>query len=878
MTDNKVSLLINKQVPEFVREEYPVFISFLEAYYEFLENKQGTQKNDLITKSKELKYISDVDDSIDEFEQQFLNSYATFLPKETTIDKALLIKNVLPLYLSKGSEKSFKLLFRMLFGGELEINYPKNNVLRASDCRWEVENAVKVSTALYSNYTGNGTTKTFYILDKLGLNEVSVYVNNVLQTTGYGIRKESQKLVFNTAPANNAVIKVGYSATLDKNILTNRKITGVNSGATATVEKVFKNVVNNKTILELYVSPKTLLGEFTIGEEVTTDVIGPDDNLINISFTTISSLLRINIIDGGSSYNVGDPVIVASDVSTIPATAIVSKTFKGTITKVAIDEGGSGFKTASRIAAVGYLTTELNFGIASVQTVTKNTANTFLVFSDVISDVDPANTLLSSTNWKFPGNTSTTGNTYISTPIMRAMSNASYTSIGEIATISILTANAVVATVPTLNAEPATLTISPLTANTITATTVYIDTYGSLGKIVISNGGSGYVKGDELVFTPSSSMSFGTGAVAEVINVSPIGAVTNVAFVPSRITGNASVTSVSNVMVAGSGTLFTSELIVGDRIMIGNETKKVIVIASDTSLNVNTSFSEIKTAKAVRKWDTNLIGGQGYTQDKIPTAVISSSTGTGAVVRVIGILGDGENLIASGTKRPGEIEEITITDPGESFTATPLVDLTLFGDGTASANATLSQTYESFPGRWTTSDSILSSSDRKIQGRDYYMDYSYLLSSTVEFSKYKKIFKELMHPAGFQVYSEMRRLDLLDSSEATIDTLVYPETIKTLSGKVNVANSSIYVTGINTKFNVANSLGFITLGAYIAVNSEIKVINSIISNTNLSVTSAFTYTANIQDMVVVNTAYSAVSTEDLLEFSTEDGLVITVES
>ena len=877
MTDNKVSLLINKQVPEFVREEYPVFISFLEAYYEFLENKQGTQKNDLITKSKELKYISDVDSSIEEFEEQFLNSYATFLPKETTIDKALLIKNVLPLYLSKGSEKSFKLLFRMLFGGELEINYPKNNVFRASDGRWEVENAVKVSTEIYSNYTGNGTNKTFYILGKLGFSEVSVYVNNVLQTTGYGIRKESQKLVFNTAPANNAIIKVGYAETLDKAIFANRRITGVESGATATVEKVSKNVVNNKTVLELYVSPKTLLGEFTIGEGVTTNVIGPDDNLINVSFTTISSLLRINIIDGGSSYNVGDPVIVATDVSTKPATAIVSKTFKGTITRVAIDEGGSGFKTAARIAAVGYETTELNFGIASVQTSTKNTANTFLVFSDVISDVDPANTLLSSINWSFPGNTSTTGNTYISTPIMRALSNASYTSIGEIATISILTANAVVATVPTLNAEPATLTISPLTANTINPTTVYIDTYGSLGKLVIDNGGSGYVKGDEIIFT-SKPMSFGTGAEAEVINVSPIGAVTNVAFVPSKITGTANVTSVSNVMVAGNGTLFTSELIVGDRIMIGNETKKVIVIASDTSLNVNTSFSEIKTAKAVRKLDTNLVGGQGYTQDKIPTAVISSSTGAGAVVRVIGILGDGENLIASGTKRPGEIEEVTVTDPGEGFTASPLVSLSSFGDGTATANATLSQTYESFPGRWTTSDSILSSSDRKIQGRNYYMDYSYLLSSTVEFSKYKKIFKELMHPAGFQVYSEMRRLDVLDSAEATIDTLVYPETIKTLSGKVNVANSSIYVTGINTKFNVANSLGFITLGAYIAVNSEIRVINSIISNTNLSVTSAFTYTANIQDMVVVNTAYNAVATEGSLEFSTEDGLVITVES
>jgi hypothetical protein len=560
MTDNKVSLLINKQVPEFVREEYPVFISFLEAYYEFLENKQGTQKNDLTTKSKELKYISDVDDSIDEFEEQFLNSYATFLPKETTIDKALLIKNVLPLYLSKGSEKSFKLLFRMLFGNELEINYPKNNVLRASDGRWEIENAVKVSTVIYSNYTGNGTNKTFYILDKLGLNEVSVFVNNVLQTTGYGIRKESQKLVFDVAPANGAIIKVKYGETLDKEIFVNRRITGVSSGAIATVEKDSKNIVNNKTILELYVSPKTLIGDFTIGEDITTDVIGPDGNLIHVSFTSISSLLRINIIDGGSSYNVVDPVIVASDVSTTPATAIISKTFKGTITKVAIDEGGSGFKTASRIAAVGYETTELNFGIASVQTTTKNTANTFLVFSDVISDVDPANTLLSSTNWKFPGNTSTTGNTYISTPIMRAMSNASYTSIGEIATVSILTANAVVATVPTLNAEPATLTISPLTANTINPTTVYIDTYGSLGKLVIDNGGSGYVKGDEIIFT-SKPMSFGTGAEAEVINVSPIGAVTNVAFVPSKITGTANVTSVSNVMVAGNGTLLNPNIL-----------------------------------------------------------------------------------------------------------------------------------------------------------------------------------------------------------------------------------------------------------------------------------------------------------------------------
>ena len=43
MADQKTSLLINRQVPEFVREEHPNFIAFLEAYYEFLENKQTNQ-------------------------------------------------------------------------------------------------------------------------------------------------------------------------------------------------------------------------------------------------------------------------------------------------------------------------------------------------------------------------------------------------------------------------------------------------------------------------------------------------------------------------------------------------------------------------------------------------------------------------------------------------------------------------------------------------------------------------------------------------------------------------------------------------------------------------------------------------------------------
>jgi hypothetical protein len=95
---------------------------------------------------------------------------------------------------------------------------------------------------------------------------------------------------------------------------------------------------------------------------------------------------------------------------------------------------------------------------------------------------------------------------------------------------------------------------------------------------------------------------------------------------------------------------------------------------------------------------------------------------------------------------------------------------------------------------------------------------------------------------------------------------------------VNVANASIFVTGIGTKFNVANNNGLISVGSYIAVNSEIRVVNSIISNTNLEVTSAFTITANLEEMIVINTVYDAVATEiNLEEITAENELILTVE-
>ena len=877
MTDRLTSLLINRQVPEFVREEYPLFINFLEAYYEYLEQKQGTQLNDLTSKAKDLRYISDVDESIDDFESNFFNTYASLIPTDVEVDKNSLIKNVLPLYLSKGSEASFKLLYRFLFGQELEVKYPKNDVLRASDAKWVIENTLKVSSDFYSYYTANGTVKEFKILQELDSSQISVYVNNVLQTTGFYVRKESKKVVFNVAPINGSEVKVLHK-TLDKTIFANRKVTGELSGATALVERVSNRISNNERVVELYVDDKTLISSFINGESILTDVF-VDDVLIDVVVSTISNVLAITITNGGSSYNVGDPVNISTPVATEAPSAIVSKTFKGVINQVRITEAGAGFMVGERIAAVDFSNTQLDFAIANVNTNSANTANIFFIYSDIITDVDPANTTLNVANWKFPGNIAPSGMINVNSVISTAFSNTTYISIGGISNVTIVASNVTVTSPPVLNAAPAKIVISPLTANTIVNTTVLIDTFGSLGTLVVRNGGLGYSVFDELVFT-NKSMSFGTGAEAIVSKVSGTGRITEAKFVPSKITGNVSVTSIANVMVQGANTAFDTELVPGDNILIGYDTRKVISIASNTSLNVTTaSWTQVYSGVPIRKIGKNLVGGQGYANDKLPSVTVTSNTGFGAVVEITTIMGDGENLLAQGTKKAGEIEEIIITNPGRAIKVRPSVDLTARGDGTAQAFVTLNPSYETLEGRWSSSDGILSSSDRKIQGRDYYVNYSYLLSSSTGFAKYKKIFKELLHPAGFKAFAELTRLSELGATASDTQTLVAPTTIKTLSGLVNVANLSIYVTGSNTKFNVANSLGIISIGSYIAVNSQIRVVSSIISNTNLAVTSAFTITANNQELLVMNTVYDAVATEITLEeILAENELPLTVES
>jgi hypothetical protein len=844
MSDNKVSLLINRQVPEFVRDEYPLFITFLEAYYEYLETKQGTQINDLTSVSKNLRNLSDVDDSIEDFEQQFFNSFATYLPKDVTVDKAFLIKNVLPIYLSKGSEGSFKLLFRMLFSEELELIYPKNNILRASDGKWTVDNIFRIDTDVRSVYTATGNT-SFSLAQQVNNDEVEVYVGGVLKvlTTDYYIRKESKKLIFKTAPTANSEVKVVYT-NFDVTLLKNRQITGVTSGATAIVEKSVKRIITDRLNLgfpfELFISDKTLVGTFFPGEEIQVKIIDDNDSLITLRADTFSIVNRINVINGGANYNVGDPVIVTGGGAVTDATAQVDDIVEGYIDGMVVNYGGAGFELNSDIAVSGISPLLLDLAVDGVDTtgVANSTANTYTVSNDAISTY--ANTLISATDYGFPATVIPAGEN-VSTVIADALSYYTLTNLGPISNVIVLYSNTSTAISPTLDAN------SPLfTAN---SNSFAIKDFKSVGRIKINNGGTGYQIGDEIVFGSKPVGTNGRGAAAAVKAISANGMITQIEIQPSRVSGTANIIN-NSPFIIGTGTQFGTEIRVGDRIIINNESRYINAISNTTYANVNVNWTAASTGKKIGKYGEYLIGGQGYTQGNFPTITVSSSnvSAANANVEISALMADGESLRPFiGNTQPGQIISIKVINGGTGYQYIPQVDLTGSGSGRATASATIEDMYISLPGRWTTSDSILSTSERKLQGQNYYVDYSYITSSTVEFTKYKKILKQLLHPAGFINYADLNENAFFNANTITVSTT----SANTIAGTVNVTSGSIYVTGVNTKFNVSNSRGILTIGSNISVNNVIRTVSSIISNTNIAVSSAFTTSATAQTAVIL---------------------------
>jgi hypothetical protein len=129
----KLSSLVSGQLPEFIRADYQTFVAFLEAYYEFLENNVNS----------DYKTLKDLDNTLDSFLQYFKHEIAINLPN-TQVDERFLLQHIRELYRAKGTEASFKLLFRILFKKDVVVDYPYSRVMIPSDGKWVQDKSIFV--------------------------------------------------------------------------------------------------------------------------------------------------------------------------------------------------------------------------------------------------------------------------------------------------------------------------------------------------------------------------------------------------------------------------------------------------------------------------------------------------------------------------------------------------------------------------------------------------------------------------------------------------------------------------------------------------------------------------------------------------------------
>jgi len=120
----RISVLVEGQLPDFVKQDHTTFIAFLEAYYEYLE--QTGKPYEIIGN---LRNYFNIDKTVDDFLQYFKTQFGKDVPEAVFLNanKPQTLKHLRDFYRSKGSEKSFQFLFRLLYKEEIEFYYPSLN-------------------------------------------------------------------------------------------------------------------------------------------------------------------------------------------------------------------------------------------------------------------------------------------------------------------------------------------------------------------------------------------------------------------------------------------------------------------------------------------------------------------------------------------------------------------------------------------------------------------------------------------------------------------------------------------------------------------------------------------------------------------------------
>jgi sulfur relay (sulfurtransferase) DsrC/TusE family protein len=352
--DFKISSIVSEQLPQFAQNDYPTFVSFLENYYEYLESTG--QPNEVILN---LAKYNDIDLTEEAWINYFLKYYAEDIPKNAQVDSRVLVKVLTELYNRKGSEKAVKMLFRLLYDVEAQVEYPYDYVLRASGAHWDSPVSIKIRSGSGDPYkligttiTGNTSSASGFVVDAISyvLNQEQIY-ELFLDRKSLRGTFEVRETISGSYPSINSTVLIDsiYDDVFGRNPTEQEysdRLEELESGST--LSEVISALLKTSPILTLpnvtfinkvyfaatgvLPNPDTVYYEHTrltrgvARATIIDDVFktiesvkflknySTERNSVDVSGIIIPVISGITVNNGGRNYSVGERVIVTTNV------------------------------------------------------------------------------------------------------------------------------------------------------------------------------------------------------------------------------------------------------------------------------------------------------------------------------------------------------------------------------------------------------------------------------------------------------------------------------------------------------------------------------------------------------------------------------------
>lgn len=744
------------------------------------DSRVSPNGSDLMNMTKNFNRYLDIDvaaENDEKIKQKLYDNFIKYIPSGILADKNLILKHAKEFYRSRGSEASVKFLIRALFGKEAEFYYPKRDILRASDGKWYVQKALRITDVMVSDtFIPNIEETPIFSTSPAGSLPPSGPVGSLLNVLAdFSDELDGVAITFLDTKYGTWYYSLNNGSTWTQitKVLTDQSALLLNADASTRLYfrpvSSYRGIIypaitfrdwirRNGGVVNTYVDTDfngdgTPYSSAKYSASIIVNQINEDDTLITRSLSTNfkkrtvrGSLSKAAAIveDINTYYNKGELVTelkISNPIKTFLSDEYIYTTFEqdgiektiyarifgGQIIDVDILNGGTGYEQDTIIPLIRTSNTGSGARLVISRVTRGSIKNIFTGTGNILTVPDVGGVGYQASDPIYVSGGGGTGaiasvqDTWLDVyhPNTYMMVGSTIDTVAGVALVDYGYEPSVYGNLNIANTETV--------ANTAISNAVNYWEFAGAGPIRFVQVDE---EGQDYISVPSFLPQANT-------YVKSLG-----------ILGKLKVVNGGRGYVPGDTITFTNPLKANS---YGFGALANVTVTNATGAIINVAFKEMPG---------HIVGGSGYDQFNLPTAKVNSSNvnATGAVILVESTLGYG-GTFSYRTEEQGIIRQIKIIAEGTAYTSPPTLDLTGLGDGTAQVTCTVVTGIYNYPGRYINDDGFVSAQNF-LQDRDYYQNFSYEVIVDKPINTYRSTLKNLTHPAGMKMFGRYLYTDV----------------------------------------------------------------------------------------------------------------------